>query len=373
MKKEKKMARQTEKCFRERVLLAGNGFNRVADGASFEKIIDSLIEEFKPSFESDKKAVKGKPGEKPFPLLYEEIFARYSSVSDKYPIDRDLLHSVAEQVKTMPASIAHSLAWKEYSSDEDAYSTILTSNYDQNFERALEQDAGAKITWVKDASERRYSLYRRFYAPGKKGGLPKTVWHIHGDAGNPLSICLGYEQYGGELQKIRDYVINGIEDKIDPISVRLKEMEFINSDDWVEKNRRFEYVAEKMPKQKRGSDSFFEGYSIKPVRPEIVSWVDHFFFSIVDIVGVELDTQEIDLWWLLAYRSRLIQKGGDRRPQNTIRYFYWEGEKPTERQKAARELLESLRVKLVPVGTDKAKTWEEFYRWFFSRGLKKEK
>ena len=39
--------------------------------------------------------------------------------------------------------------------------------------------------------------------------------------------------------------------------------------------------------------------------PEKKSWIDLFFTHDIYIVGLKLDTNEIDLWWLLTYRAYL--------------------------------------------------------------------
>ena len=36
------------------------------------------------------------------------------------------------------------------------------------------------------------------------------------------------------------------------------------------------------------------------------SWVEHIFFSDLEIIGLSLDKSEIDLWWLFAMRASLI-------------------------------------------------------------------
>ena len=41
----------------------------------------------------------------------------------------------------------------------------------------------------------------------------------------------------------------------------------------------------------------------------VKSWIDHFFFSNVHILGLGLDFSEIDLWWILDRRKRLIMEG----------------------------------------------------------------
>ena len=54
---------------------------------------------------------------------------------------------------------------------------------------------------------------------------------------------------------------------------------------------------------------------------DILSWIDLFFMSNVYIIGLGLFYEEIDLWWILTIRKRLIQKLGKDRIANTIVYY----------------------------------------------------
>lgn len=42
---------------------------------------------------------------------------------------------------------------------------------------------------------------------------------------------------------------------------------------------------------------------------QLVCWIDAFFFTNLHIIGITLDFSEIDIWWLLSRRARLLKNG----------------------------------------------------------------
>lgn len=47
----------------------------------------------------------------------------------------------------------------------------------------------------------------------------KRIWHIHGELKRPGSVCLGYDQYMGAVQRIRSYLTGSV-----PHGFRLKQI-----------------------------------------------------------------------------------------------------------------------------------------------------
>src|SRR5690606_31986714 len=97
----------------------------------------------------------------------------------------------------------------------------------------------------------------------------KTYWHIHGDCNNPSSINLGYEHYCGQLQKMRDYVVNGT--------------------NYTSETVYKEPLIKRLSQQKKLN---------------LQSWIDLFFTTDILILGLSLDIVEIVIWWVLIYRAR---------------------------------------------------------------------
>lgn len=135
--------------------------------------------------------------------------------------------------------------------------TILTTNYDYAIELSSECLFKPKGT----TKERLYSQKRYQVVNGH------TVYHIHGELRTPSSICLGYEQYAGCLQKMRNHLCD---------STGRKKGEF--------------HLANIL----RGIDS-----------PEKNIWYYSFFQNDIYILGFGLDASEMDIWWILSYRAKL--------------------------------------------------------------------
>ncbi len=245
----------------KKVLLLGNGINRIDNNYSWNNLMDDLLifAKMKDSISVD---------DKPFPMLYEEIYLRWSA-EFQHP-ERIIKKEIADLMRHIRSNDLHRVAMK-LKLDE-----ILTTNYDYNLESVT--SGGIKsAALVPPVKGSKYALMRK-----RKAGS-KVVWHIHGESHAPGSILLGYEQYAGYLQTIRNYMILGIEYtdlKLPPLNRRLREGD-----------------------------------------TTIMTWVDHFFLSDVFILGLNMDFVEIHLWWLLDFRARL-KKDVRHFIDNKITYIY---------------------------------------------------
>lgn len=230
---------------KRKVLLLGNGINRIDNQYSWEQLMTELL-----AFAGLDGAIS--PKGKPFPMLYEEMYLRWNIYGDKREMDlkkkiRQLLRNIRyndlhKQVMDLPVS------------------DILTTNYDYNLEATLK--GGVKAApYVPPVKGSKYSMLR------KRSAKDKMIWHIHGEVAAPGTILLGYEQYAGYLQHIRHYMVLGKEYK----ELRMPAL-----------NGRL-----------RAGDK------------RIFSWVDHFFLSDVFILGLSMDFVEMHLWWILDFRARL--------------------------------------------------------------------
>jgi hypothetical protein len=207
--------------------------------------------------------------DKPFPMLYEEIFVE--AVKNRRFKESDIKNFFAREVSNLEPNDVHRLIV------EAGAENIFTTNYDLTLEKLFIQTPGdLKNNGV--IKESTFSLFRHYK-------INKTnFWHIHGDANISCSITLGYEHYSGYLQQMRNYVANGTgtayKIKFDPLIRRLRNKNFTSS-----------------------------------------SWVDLFFTQDIYIIGLTMDFIEIHLWWLLTFRQRL--KLIKQVPvKNNIVYFY---------------------------------------------------
>lgn len=233
-------------------LLIGNGLNKCYDDSiDWGKLLKTIAHEYQVRF-NDKN---------PFPLEFESIVSQILIKDDQAAGDvyDEVKSRIADMVcsQTPTQNSLHRLFTSDIPADH-----ILTTNYDYMLERAFlgkekleacEQNKQDKQD-KQDKEEIKYSLHRF------KTYLNKTFYHIHGEANKAKTLCLGYEHYAGYLSKMREYL------KAKPV------------------------VADRV-----------SGIEL----PEKRSWVNLFFTHDIYIVGLKLDTNEIDLWWLLTYRAYL--------------------------------------------------------------------
>lgn len=247
----------------KKVLLIGNDINNATPGYSWADLLEKLI---------DYANLKKGPSTagKPFPLLYEEIFL--NSAKLRGTREGRIKFYIASLIRKLKPNAIHKAIIALGIQD------ILTTNYDSTLEKSVINDVGAlRNTGV--IKEARYSLFRK-HSIGKF-----NFWHIHGYEKNAQTITLGYEQYGGLLQQMRNYVATGTRGTykrkdFQALSKRLKENTVLHE-----------------------------------------SWIDYFFTHDVHIFALNLDFIEIHLWWLLTYRARA--KILNRVPvTNTIFYYY---------------------------------------------------
>ena len=232
----------------KKVLLIGNGINQVSDnGASWNALLNKLAG--KPKNEREKKVRNAKP----FTLWFEEL----SSTTKK----RDLKESVADALKSgIPPNKFHT----EIMAMD--FQNILTTNYDYNLENAT--DTGWRPNLA--APESYYSLFRRWSSGSRH------IWHVHGELNNTSSIMLGHVQYSGYINKIRNFLTNGI-----PTEVRSRDKK--------------PYLSKYASKSSR-------------TKGDVENWVDVFLENEVHFVGFGLDYTENHLWNLITEKRRFRKK-----------------------------------------------------------------
>ncbi|WP_246795461.1 SIR2 family protein [Burkholderia perseverans] len=236
--------------------------------------------------------------QKPLSLLFEELCVRVPDFKTVRAAEHEVKKRIALLMDSFPPhELLRPLVVQ--------FDSILTTNYDASIEDAL---AGPLYYQQSMMPESRYSLFR------KNDVGARQVWHIHGDASRPQSILLGYDHYAGYLQKIRNYVTNGMSPT---------ESKVVLSN-----------AATRRKEENQGG------------RP-IFSWVDLFLRDHLHIVGFGFDFTEIDLWWLLVYKRRRDTKTG-----KTFFYCIDIDRNIYEREAAKMSLFTSLGVEIVVVNAD---------------------
>ncbi len=243
-------------------LFIGNDINNLTPGISWRELLNQIIEHYRLT-----DSVMQHPM-KPFPMLYEEIFLNV--IRQNHVEEKKVKEYIASKISQITPNDIHQRIL------EMGVKNIITTNYDYT----LEGSNSLKNEGI--ISERLYSIFRKTI-------VNKTnFWHVHGEANVPMSINLGYEHYGGQLQQMRNYVVSGTNYE----SKKIKKAPLVRR------------IKEKGPRSL-----------------DYNSWIDLFFTKDIHIFGIGLDFIEIDLWWLITYRARAkLYKGTTEIPNNI--YYY---------------------------------------------------
>lgn len=102
---------------------------------------------------------------------------------------------------------------------------------------------------------------------------------------------LGLDHYGGALAKVQDYVKGNFTEKA-------KDKKDQNKSEG-------QYSISKRLSSEIDFDASKYGFTDNGT--PLVSWIDAFFFSNLHIIGLTIDFSEIDIWWLLSRRARLLK------------------------------------------------------------------
>jgi len=212
-------------------------------------------------------------------------------------------------------------------------SVVLTTNYDDLLSSAYKEvNRKHKVSSVNN-NERKYNLYR--YSQ-----IDNTFfYYIHGSCAKPDSIVLGYEHYAGTISKLRNainpvinnYITNDIDDYSNILSN--DSVKKFYEEHLVKRNIKKDIQLLKNKNNLSEIDIF--GYRNNKV------WMNHFFKKDIYIMGLGLDYSEIDLWWLLVYRSYLSNLTNR---MNAIYYLDTKATKDDEKQKNKHRIFEELGV-----------------------------
>ncbi|MDF1696385.1 MAG: SIR2 family protein [Saprospiraceae bacterium] len=279
----------------DHAILIGNGINNLSNTKSWAELVNEMIAITDTDINTTSK--------KPFPLMYEEIFMNAHAFNQN---ERILKQKIGEIVNQITANEIHE---EILSLDCTHY---LTTNYDFVLEQALDDRLSPRQLQNKGVvNEKKFNIFRHTKVKDK------NVWHIHGDIQTARSITLGFEHYGGQLQRLRNYVVNGA----------------------IYRGR--EKYA--MPLHKR----------LEMDDVDHSSWVDLMYTHTIHIVGLGLGYEETDLWWLLTKRARFYLKR-PKMQQNRIVYY-----SPAKyKDEGKTELMNAIHVETVFI----EKEGKEFYR-----------
>lgn len=223
-------------------LLFGNGLNQVTGDG--------------PSWNYLLEQLKGSKSFKHSSLTNTMIYERIFLERDKPSLEKEI--DIKEEVASMMKDIK---GGEFYHKIIDLnFENYITTNYDYAFRNTL------GISSINENTEKVYSIRRNLDFENLK------VWHTHGEIDNPKSIQLGLDHYAGYISKIDSYIKGNYEYQKDGIS------------------KKVDSIIEKLKKNTYDN----------------VSWIELFFNTNIHILGLGLDYSEIDLWWILNKRARLM-------------------------------------------------------------------
>lgn len=230
---------------RPKVLLLGNGLNRVYGGASWAGLLEKINRT-----EYTTQQVKSLP----FPLQAVLLSRDHVDVSLQ-DLQRELTQCevhpwLAQQLRRLL---------------DLPFDCILTPNFTYEIECALvpgfldHPQRYLRHTAAVPRPEKGFMLHTYYDLPLERGQVP--LFHVHGEARVPNTVILGHYYYGKLL---------------------------FSCD---------EYLTHRAPEQR---------YPLWPGQEEIraLSWLDYFILGDVYSLGFGFDTSEMDLWWLLCRKKR---------------------------------------------------------------------
>lgn len=278
-------------------LFFGNGLN-YGESKSWNQILQSVAKDCQLGDTFDLTTTK-------LTTFYEAIIMNSKKNDSDLNDEENIKNKIATEMKNMNPTDNIKLVSKY------KFDNFITTNYDSALKNVF-RDCGYIINENKKISNEKIYSVRRFVDVCDKDKSLCRIWNIHGEISNPKTIMLGLDHYCGYIGKIDSYIKGNYQ--------------------W---NENIESI-----KKKLSDGESFDNYS----------WIELFFNTDVHIIGFGLDYSEIDIWWLLNKRARLMKelKG---KINNRITYY---GEVDAEKEL----YLKSFNVEVVIM---KEKNYNEFY------------
>lgn len=247
-------------------LLIGNGLNQCLQGGlPWGNLLENIAKEFgiEPCIDI------------PFPLEFERVINVYLNRNPKDA--KDIYNRVKKEIAglfvsfTLPDNAIH----KEISKIKAE--SLITTNYDLLLEKVFDD------TFITDLNKgtKNNSTKYLFEPVGKIDEI--DFFHAHGCAVLHKTICLGYEHYMGIVQNIRE--------RIKPT-----------------KNGNYTNNIIAVLSGKKEHDN---------------TWMEKFYTTNMEIIGLGMYECESDLWWLLTHRASLFysdESGNHSFIKNVITY-----------------------------------------------------
>lgn len=249
----------------EKSILIGNGLNQCIEDVAWNEILNEFAKKRNLPYDG-KSAMQ-------LPLEFEKLIRTYIEHKQlKNPIDaygkakRAIAKVIAEII--LPDDIVH------HKLKNLCVDNIITTNYDFLLEKTF------NVKKEHEFIRKKVPLVDSYTS--KLDGM--KFYHPHGAISNPTTMCLGYAHYVKIINRLQHVIAHKYGNKTSETAI-LKHL--------------------------RGEK-------------DIDHWATHFFDSDMAILGFGLDYSEIDMWWILSYRSDLIKRriaGADKIVNNKITYY----------------------------------------------------
>ena len=292
---------------RPQILLIGNGLEYSSGQKSWGELLDRLTV-------ADAISLTGEQRDAiPFPMLYQLL-------STHAPAPSSL---TAQQIREEEQRLAEGIRVLNHASNTllDALpgldaDHIMTTNYSYCLEKAF----FPRLDFTKSAARTRKRL-RLGAADGKKEISYKLhscylarsdsrqtgLWHIHGECAVPKGIVLSHDRYGRLLQRIEDVC----------------------------------------------SHQHYPRKADQILMKEFTSWPELFLYGDVYILGLGMEFNEFDLWWLLRRKQREQYADG--------RIYFYERRPEEGFQSSKHLMLQANGVTLCHAGCTDQDSYDEFY------------
>lgn len=243
---------------RPQILLIGNGLEYDSGQQSWEELIQNLtVEDALTLSDAQRKRI-------PFPMLYQLL-----STHDPAPahLSEAQIREEENRLKEAMGCLKH--ASNAYLDQLPALQAdhIMTTNYSYCLEKAFFPRLNFTNSSARNGKRLRLGgkdyAREKDYRPhccylAKSGSTDTGLWHIHGECSVPRGIILSYDRYGRLLCAVKEIC----------------------------------------------SGQGYSGRADRVFQKEFTSWPELFLYGDVYILGLGMDFNEFDLWWLLRRKQR---------------------------------------------------------------------
>lgn len=304
-----------KKIKKNRVLYVGNGFNCLNEHfILWDELMAKLFSSFGFNFFYKKNAIKNIPASLQYEILLNLVSNEKGWTYEK--TDQEIQGKIYKLTcNLINPNELHDIAVRNY--DE-----IITPNYDLCFEAAAYGIKSCVPATLFPAPKKEYPVGLFYDVKDRRQKKTKykpvadcrckRIWHPHssktGKENGKKKLCLQFDRYIANTSKLRSF--------------------FNTEKDFVK------VFAEQLKKENLE-------------REDYKNWGYCFLFADVDILASSLSYEELDFWWILSFRKKMLAE--NKISKNKIRYFRWTGKNISDEEIALETLLSTFDIEIVNV------------------------